>query len=162
MVETDIVFPRMPEVGHPESYYARLAKHAEREGNHHLHEAAKVGQYITLALDRSLEWEQKLRYFRHALARHCVPPPFSGDVCWKFYRDLAGVVREYAGQEALRICSAEDDLYAARLEMGQTRDKIESEAEGFFQRILGNSTECPEWFSHEDWNQLRLIRDQWI
>ena len=43
-----------------------------------------------------------------------------------FYRSLADLVRQYAGQEALRLASVEDDLYAARLAMGQTREKIES------------------------------------
>jgi hypothetical protein len=152
----------MPEIGHPESYYAKLAKRAEKDGNHHLHEAAKVGQYVTLALDHSLEWTQKLRYFRHALARHCVPPAFAGDSCWKFYRDLADIVREHAGREALRIASLEDDLYAARREMGQHEEKIAGDAEVFFQKIMGDFSECPEWFSHEDWEQLRLLRDQWV
>jgi len=162
MVEAAIEFPVMPEIGHPESYYAKLAKRAEKEGSHHLHESAKVGQYVTLAMDAALEWDQKLRYFRHALNRHCVPPPFADDRCWKFYRDLADVVRDVCGREAMRICSAEDDLYAARLEMGQAREKIESEAEDFFQRLIGGYSDCPDWFSHEDWEQLRLIRDQWI
>ena len=71
--------------------------------------------------------------------------------------------RQYAGQEALRLASAEDDLYAARVSMGQSREVIEDEAEVFFQRLLGNNAEiCPEWFSEIDWAQLKLIRDQWI
>ncbi len=162
MVETATEYPPMPEIGHPESYYARLAKRAERDGNHHLHESAKVGQYATLALDPSLDWEEKLRYFKHALSRHCVPPAFADDSAWKFYRDLADVVRDTCGREAMRICSAEDDLYAARLDMGQDREKIETDAELFFQRLIGNYSECPDWFSHEDWEQLKLMRDQWI
>lgn len=162
MLEAATEFPPMPEIGHPESYYAKLCKQAERQGNPHLREAAKVGQYVTLAMDPSLEWEQKLRYFKHALNRHCVPPPFADDKTWKFYRDLADVVRDACGREAMRICSVEDDLYAARLEMGQEREKIEAEAEVFFTRIMGNFNECPEWFRHEDWEQLKVLRDQWI
>jgi hypothetical protein len=77
-----------------------------------------------------------------------------------FYRSLADLVRQYCGQEALRLVSTEDDLYAARINMGQTRDKIENEAEQFFGRIIPG--ECPEWFNEEDYAQLRLIRDQWI
>jgi hypothetical protein len=44
--------------------------------------------------------------------------------------------------------------------MGQTREKIEDEAEQFFARIVPG--ECPEWFNEEDYGQLKLIRDQWI
>ena len=77
-----------------------------------------------------------------------------------FYRSLADLVRQYAGQEALRLASTEDDLYAARISMGQTREKIEDEAEEFFQKLVPG--ECPDWFNEEDYAQLRLIRDQWI
>src|SRR5438093_6057619 len=69
--------PPLPQIGHPESYYARLAKQSEREGDIHAHEAAKVGQYITLALDPSIDWDAKRRYFRHAIKRHCAPPQVS-------------------------------------------------------------------------------------
>jgi hypothetical protein len=79
-----------------------------------------------------------------------------------FYRQLADVVRQYAGQEVLRIASAEDDLYAARLAMGQERGKIEDEADQFFARLLPSSDKCPEWFNETDHQQLKLIRDQWI
>jgi len=152
----------MPEIGLPESHYAQMAKKAEREGNEHLRAAAKVGQYVTLAMDRSLDWDQKLRYFKHTLSRHCYPPRFAGDQCWTFYHNLADVVREYCGAEAMRLASTEDDLYASRLEMGQAREKIEAEAEVFFDRILGNSTSCPDHFKVEDWEQLKLLRNQWI
>jgi hypothetical protein len=77
-----------------------------------------------------------------------------------FYRSLADLVRQYAGQEALRLTSTEDDLYAARISMGQTREKIEEEAEHFFGRLV--PPECPDWFNEEDYAQLKLIRDQWI
>ncbi|MDB5326769.1 MAG: hypothetical protein JWM57_2338, partial [Phycisphaerales bacterium] len=90
-VATLQAYPCMPEIGHPESYYARIAKHAEHHGNRHAREAAKVGQYVTLALDPALHWDQKVRYFKHAISRHCHPPDFSDDSCWKFYHDLADV-----------------------------------------------------------------------
>ena len=77
-----------------------------------------------------------------------------------FYRNLADLVRQYAGQEALRLASIEDDLYAARINMGQTRENIENDAERFFSRIVPR--ECPDWFNEEDFGQLKLIRDQWI
>ena len=84
------VFPSLPEIGHPEMFYAKLAKHAEHKGDHHLHEAAKVGQYITLALDRSLSWQQKLRYFRHALDRIGVSPDEAIMVGDKLTTDIKG------------------------------------------------------------------------
>jgi hypothetical protein len=155
-------FPALPPIGQPESFYARLAQQAERDGDIHLREAAKVGQYITLGLDEALTWEEKLKYFRHAIKRHCVPPPFPDEEAWVYYRQLADLVRQYCGQEALRIASREDDFYAARLGMGQEREKIEAEAEVFFQRLLGDGQHCPEWFNHTDWEQLKLLRDQWI
>lgn len=153
--------PPMPEIGRPESYYAKRVLEADRTGLTHAREGYKVAQYITLALDARLDWEEKLRYFRHALKRHCVPPPLPNDDVWAFYQDLAHLVRQGAGQEALRIASREDDRYAARLEMGQSRKQIEDDAEVFFATLLGTGVR-PEWFSEADWDQLKLIRDQWM
>jgi hypothetical protein len=152
----------MPEIGRPESYYAKLVKSADQQGSVHLREAAKVGQYITLAMNPGLNWEDKLKYFRHAIKRHCSPPPYPDDDVWMFYQQLAELVRQHCGYEALRLASTEDDLYAARLSMGQTREKIEDDAEGFFSKIMGSGDQCPEWFNETDWSQLKLIRDQWI
>jgi hypothetical protein len=152
--------PPLPEIGHPEPYYARQCHLADREGDRHRREAFKVGQYVSLALDPHLGWPEKLKYFQHALKRHCVPPPLPDDDVWMFYRSLANLVRKYAGQEALKLASTEDDLYAARISMGQMREKIEDEAEDFFAKLI--PPECPEWFNEEDYNQLRMIRDQWI
>ena len=162
MVQTGKPFPPMPEIGHSESYYAKIARAADRDGNQHLHESSKVGQYISLALDPALSWEQKLRYFQHALRRHCIPPQFAGDDAWLFYHNLADLVRENCGREALRIASKEDDFYAARLDMGQSKEKIEAEAEEFFDRITSGLNTCPDWFLPTDWDQLKLIRDQWV
>ena len=75
----------------------------------------KVGQYITPALDYRLRWSKKLRYFEHALRRHCNPPQLASDEVWMFYRNLAHLVREHCGKEALRLASEEDDRYAERL-----------------------------------------------
>lgn len=154
--------PPMPPIGHPESFYAKLAHQADKDSDVHAHEAAKVGQYITLALDPALPWNDKLKYFRHALKRHCQPPPFPDDDLWVFYRQLANLVRQYAGAEVLRLASTEDDLYAARLAMGQDREKIEDEAENFFASLMSGYDHCPPWFNESDWEQLRLLRDQWI
>jgi hypothetical protein len=154
--------PGMPEIGKHESYYAKLVHEADRQGNTHQHEAANVGQYVSLALDPSLDWEQKVKYFRHAIKRHCNPPMYPDDAVWLFYQDLANLVRQTAGAEALRLASAEDDLYAARLSMGQDREQIEDDAEAFFQKLMGSGDQCPEWFNEADFSQLKLIRDQWI
>jgi hypothetical protein len=159
---TQRVFPPMPEVGKPETYYAKMVHRADKDGDVFSHEANKVGQYITLALDPRLSWEQKLRYVQHALKRHCNPPPFPDDDVWMFYKQLADLVRQYAGQEALRIACQEDDLYAARLAMGQTREKIADDAEEFFGRLVPHDDHCPEWFNEEDFRQNKMIRDQWV
>lgn len=153
-------FPPMPEIGHPETWYAKRVHEADRRGDAYAHEAFKVGQYVTLALDPHLSWEEKLRYFRHALKRHCQPPPLPDDDVWAYYSNLAGLVREYAGREALRIASTEDDMYAARESMGQSIEQIENDAEVFFARLIPDH--CPDWFDEEDYDQLKLIRDQWI
>ena len=154
--------PPMPEIGRPESYYAHRVHEANRNGDHHAHESFKVGQYITLALAQSLTWEQKTKYFSHALNRHCQPPPYPDDTVWLFYQQLADLVRQHCGHEALRLASQEDDLYAARLNMGQIRETIEDDAETFFGKLLAHCDGCPDCFNESDWVQLKLIRDQWI
>jgi hypothetical protein len=153
--------PTLPEIGHPEAWYAKKVHEADAYHDKHAHEAYKVGQYVTLGLDPHLEWEEKLKYFKHALKRHCQPPPLPDDAVWMFYRQLTELVRQHAGQEALRIASAEDDLYATRINMGQTQEQIENEAEVFFSRLIP-SDECPQWFNQADYDQLKLIRNQWI
>ncbi len=156
--------PPMPEIGHPENYYAKRVHMADEAGDAHVHEAYKVGQYVTLAMDPHLSWDEKLKYFKHALKRHCQAPPFPDDDVWMFYRSLADLVRRYCGYEALRLASIEDDLYAARLSMGQERDRIDDDAETFFGKLLANSLgdTCPNWFTEDDFGQLKMIRDQWI
>jgi hypothetical protein len=154
--------PAMPEIGRPESYYAKRVHQADKTDDHHTHEAYKVGQYVTLALDKNLTWEQKLRYFQHALKRHCQPPPIPDENVWVFYRNLANLVKEYCGAEALRMASEEDELYAMRIGLGTDRQTIEDEAEQFFIRLLGHADHCPDHFNEGDWVQLKLLRDQWI
>jgi hypothetical protein len=151
----------MPPIGRPESYYAKLAHAAEQNGDAHAHEAAKVGQYVTLAMDAGLPWEEKLKYLKHAIKRHCQAPSFADEDVWMFYQQMADHVRQHAGAEALRIASREDDLYAARLSMGQERQQIEEDAETFFSKLIV-SEDKPDWFNEVDWVQLKLIRDQWI
>ena len=154
--------PPLPQIGHPESYYARLAKQAEREGDIHAHEAAKVGQYITLALDPNIDWDAKRRYFRHALKRHCAPPQVSSELVEMYYVRLADLVMHHAGAEALRLASAEDDKYAGRMADGNSRRAIMEDAVEFFANLMGVDDSCPSHFKDEDWLQLRIIRNQWI
>jgi hypothetical protein len=155
------VIPSLPELGHSEHYYVRAAHQAEKVQDTLALHAAKVGQYITLAMDSKLTWEEKLRYLRHTLNKHCVPPRIPDDPVWAFYKELQRLVRDTAGLEALRIASNEDDLYAALGQMGKTREEIEERAEVFFKRLIP-SDECPDWFHETDYAQLKLIRDQWI
>jgi len=153
--------PALPEIGHPETYYAKRVHHADKLGDAHAHEGFKVGQYITLALDPRLPWERKLRYFQHAIQRHCTPPRFPDDQLWLFYRGLADLVRTYAGQEALRLSLAEDELYDKRVRDGILREDVEEDAALFFRKLIPFDA-CPEWFHEVDYAQLKMIRDQWI
>lgn len=154
--------PSLPQIGHPESFYARIAKEADRSGDIHAHEAAKVGQYITLALDPTLDWDTKRRYFRHALRRHCSPPQVSSELVDMYYQRLVDLVMHHAGAEALRVASAEDDKYACRLAGGEDRRVITDDALEFFGNLMGVEDHCPSHFKDEDWIQLRIIRTQWI
>jgi hypothetical protein len=154
--------PQVPPIGRAEEYYAHLVHEADKNGDKLGHEVAKVAQYLTLAMDRHLEWEQKGKYFKHVLKRHCQPPPQPDELEAKFFSNIATLVRQYAGLEALRLMSREDDLYAARLSMGQSRQSIEDEAEVFFGAIMGNGDEQPDWCNEGDWAQMKLIHDQWI
>ncbi len=154
--------PSMPPIGQPESYYARQVQFADKIGDPHLHEAFKVGQYISLGIDPKLKWESKLKYFDHALRRHCAPPPLPDEDVWLFYRQLADLVRLHCGYQALLLASQKDDEYAGRLANKESREKIAEEAEPFFQKLMGLGWEKPNHFSDEDWVQLKLIRDQWV
>lgn len=164
MSSPPLQLPGLPEIGHPESYYARLVHKADRENSPHAREAAKVGQYVTLAIDPHLEWEQKLRYFKHTLRRHCQAPKIASDNVWLFYQQLSDLVRRYAGSEALRIASAEDDRLAAAVQLGggSTREELTQDAENFFATLTGFGDECPEHFNEDDWVQLKMIRNQWV
>ena len=154
--------PAMPPIGRPESYYAKQVQLADQMGDPHAHEANKVGQYVTLACDPALRWESKLKYFDHALRRHCTPPPLPDENIWLFYRQLADLIRLHCGHQALMLASARDDEYAARTARGEKHEKIAEEAEIFFQRLMGPSRTKPQHFNDEDWKQLILLRDQWI
>jgi hypothetical protein len=154
--------PPLPEIGKPESYYADQVKRADQMGNHHAREGYKVGQYITLGLNRRLDWEKKLRYFTHALRSHCVPPNLTNDKIWLFYAQLADLVRQHAGAEALRLASLEDDYYVGQINAGVPRPQIMAQAEIFFRKILGDGEKKPDYLSQDDFEQLKILRNQWI
>ena len=162
MLKQPEFLPRMPEIGQPESYYGMLARQADAQGNHYLHEAAKVGQYITLGMEANLNWPAKLRYFQHAFKRHCQPPAVPNEEVWLFYRSMADLVRQYAGQEALKLACQEDDAYAMRVTVGGKKSAIVNVAREFFATLIGDGEKRPEWFNEEDWAQLKLIRNQWV
>ena len=153
--------PPLPEIGHPESYYAKQVKRAEQLDNPHAREAYKVGQYITLALNGKLDWEKKIRYFHHALRAHCTAPPMARDEVWMFYAQLADLVRQHAGAEALRLACDEDDMWANRVKFGELPEAIRPEADSFFKRLLGSTGHRPDYLNQEDWDQLMLLKKQW-
>jgi hypothetical protein len=154
--------PELPDIGEDERYYADGVARADRDGDRVLREAFKVGQYVTLAIDPKADWPTKQKYFRHALRRHCVPPGYADEPMRAFFRDLADIVRTHAGQEALKICCEQDDLFAARQSMGQGVDDLVDDAEAFFDQIAPMGKDRPDWFAEDDWRQIKMIRDQWV
>ena len=156
-------FPPLPKIGMPDEVYSQEISKAEAENDKHAREALKVARYITLAIHPRLAWDAKLRYFQHALQKHCVSPT-PGDQMKPFYQNLGQIVREYCGAEALRLASQEDDMYAARAALSEDHSTIEEDAEVFFGDLLGAGTgeHAPEHFNEVDWAQLKMLRDQWI
>ncbi|MDB5332820.1 MAG: hypothetical protein JWP03_3971 [Phycisphaerales bacterium] len=154
--------PALPAIGLPESHYAKLIHRADKHGDTHLREALKVAQYVTLGVDPHLPWEKKQRYFEHAIRRHCEPPPLASEETWLFYMQLKDLVKQHAGQEALKIASHADDAYAHRMRLGQSADDLRGEARMFFRRIMGDGEVKPVTFSEDDWHQLKLMRNQWV
>ena len=160
MTAVDTYLPSPPEIGLDESYYTHLAHQASRAGNIHAHEAAKVGQYLTLGINDKLTWEEKLKIFRHTLKRHCQAPPMADPPVEQFYGLLQAMVRKHAAEEALKIASRLDDHFATMLKIGRPREEITHDAEEYFQDMIPR--ECPEWFAPDDFSTLRIIRDQWV
>src|SRR5947209_4377012 len=110
-------FHPLPVIGHPETFYAKHVKEADAAGDVHAHHSYKVGQYITLGLDPKRPWDEKLKYFRHTLKHHCMPPDESDDQVQVFYDRLIEMVRRYASHEALRLARKEHDAYAMRMDL---------------------------------------------
>ena len=155
--------PGMPKVGLPEQAYLRVAHGASKTCDDLVHEAAKVGQYLTLATrDPDQPWPEKLKAFRHALKHHTRPPEHADDVTKHWFHRLGNHVRKYAGAEALRLCREEDERYEMRRSIGQTDDEIADDAEAFFDGICPNSGRCPPIYLEADWHAMKEIRDKWI
>ncbi|HZL35459.1 MAG TPA: hypothetical protein VFC78_09130 [Tepidisphaeraceae bacterium] len=152
--------PPLPVIGFPETFYATQIHRADKYGNIHLREAMKVAQYVTLGNDPHLRWDQKRRYFEHAIRRHCTPPPLAPEAVWLFYMQLRDMVKQHAGAEALRLACQKDDAFAERARLAESRAVINIEARGFFRELMGDGKK-PDYFSEEDWGQLNLLRMQW-
>lgn len=151
----------LPKIGMPDAFYSQAITQAEADNDVHAREALKVARYVSLALHPKLPWDAKLRYFQHAMHKHCASPS-AGDDMQGFYQQLAELVRQHCGAEALRLASQEDDMYAARAALSEDRSSIEEDAEVFFGMLLGTGDQCPEHFNQMDWTQLKMLRDQWI
>ena len=158
----DFPLPDLPVIGEDEHYYADGVARADRDGDRLLRESFKVGQYVTLALDPKAEWPTKLKYFKHVLRRHCVPPGYADAPMKAWFHDLADVVRTHAGQEALKTVCEQDDLFAVRKNMGQVDDDLADDAETFFDPIVPPGDKRPDWYHEDDWRQLKMVRDQWV
>jgi hypothetical protein len=154
--------PALPEIGFPESFYAKEVARADKAGNRHAHAAFKVGQYITLGMGMRLTWDQKRKYFSHAIRAHCTGPAMSSADVLKFYARLADMVRRHAGNEAIRLASREDDAWAAQLQRGVPRHEVFADAERFFRHLVGDCSGIPDYFNAEDWEQLVILRNQWM
>ena len=155
--------PRMPKVGLPEKVYLEAARNAGAAGDDLTHEAAKVGQYVTLALrDPDAAWPEKLKCFRHALKRHCRPPEHADDLTRSWYGQLARHVKAYAGAEALRLALEVQECYETRQGLGQTAESICDDAEEFFDAVCPHCETCPPVYNPQDWEQLKALRDRWV
>lgn len=155
--------PPMPRIGLPEETYLHVAHKAERNGDDLLFEAAKVGQYVSLAVRKQdAPWESKLKYFRHALKRHCQPPEHADEMTKEWFKKLSNFVKAHIGAEALRLAGEADDRFEARQSMGQSTDDIADDAEKFFEMVCPMCETCPPIYNEEDWQQLKIYRDRWV
>jgi hypothetical protein len=116
--------------------------------------------YITRAVNYLTTWDEKFRCFEHALKHHCHAPPGASAPTLEFYSQLAQMVREHAGSEALRIASKMDDRCAARIAGGESRAVVVAEARTFFKELIPTSHR-PEWMNMADYEQLKILRSQW-
>jgi len=161
MLKSAQFFPPMPQLGQSEAYYKELVRQAEHNHQVHAREAAKVGQYVTLGLNEDTDPASKMKFFRHAIRKHCVTPHISDVAVEGFYERLTTFVRLHAGREAMRVANNEDERYAMRERDGEPHAKLVAEAKVFFEKLLGPEGESSDLFTDDDWQQLKIIRHQW-
>lgn len=152
-------FPPMPELGHSEAYYAQRVREADRYHDRYAHDAYKVGQYVTLARIAT-SWERKEQCYRHVLKHQCHAPYNAPEDASQFYGQLAQLVRESAGMEAMKVASQRDDEWAARLAAGEPRLALLTEASNFFAHMLPGSHR-PEWCNACDYQELKILQHVW-
>ena len=155
--------PPLPEVGRPESYYAQQVKQAEQQRNIHAREAYKVAVRRDAGNGPAAGLGKELRYFKHALRSHCVAPAGAR----RQALDVLRAARRHGEAECgrrgpIRLASLEDDYYMGQVNAGVPRPQIMAQAEIFFRKILGERDEKPEYLNQEDYEQLRILRNQWI
>jgi hypothetical protein len=159
MESTERTFPPIPDLGREDTHYGKIAHKAEKQGDLYTRSVYKIAQYLTLGLDTKLAWPEKLKYFRHALEKHAkAVPPIDEDV-WAFYQGLEKWVKDVCGAEAIRLCEVESEFLTARAEQNEVRFRIVSDAAGFFPQFV--PSECPDWFTPEDYEALRAIQLRW-
>jgi hypothetical protein len=151
----------MPKIGQSEAHYVALVQAADLAGDQFAHAAAKVGQYVTLALDPKLPWEEKARCFHHTYKHHCTPPPYASPQVREDYAKLADLVRHHAGQEALRFGRAENAELRRQRAAKVDRWHVKREAIAYFSRFSSLLGQCPEWMQREAWMELIELRASW-
>ncbi|HWE93724.1 MAG TPA: hypothetical protein VG269_07085, partial [Tepidisphaeraceae bacterium] len=72
------------------------------------------------------------------------------------------LVRRHAGAEAIHLASREDDAWAAQLQRGVPKAEVKAEAARFFKAMFGDDDRQPDYFNREDWEQLRVLRKNWL
>ena len=159
-MSTQSKLPPLPEVGRDERFYIERIRIAERYRDRYALDAAKVGKYVTRALNYAQTWDEKQKCFAHAISHHCQAPIGSSGPVVAFYAQLAQVVRQHAGQEALRAASHMDDVWAAREAHGEPHAAIAKDAYAFFEHLAPHHHR-PGWMNAEDYEELRILRKQW-
>lgn len=159
--QTTHQFHPLPVIGHPEAWYVKHIEIADASSDRLTRASFKVGQYVTLALDPKRSWEEKVKFFRHALKHHCTAAETADPETVGFCQKLKALVLRYASQEARRAAHQEHDGYSMRLDMGVGREALAEEAEVFFPNILGHGP-CPDYLTPEAFKEICTLRDRWI
>jgi len=149
-------FHPLPTVGHPDAFYVKQIEASTKAGDVHALESAKVGRYVTLAMDAAMPWEEKLRHFLHALKRHCAAPADASTDVETFYRRLSDLVRRHASQEAVRFIAHETESQRLR---GQTSDPaaLQPQVAELKKRLCGDAQGPPEWMNAEAWERINRL-----